>query len=324
MGAVPALFDVEVEMMRLSCMAPFCGARDPMRLSVLGAIFSAKNAQAPTSSTDYLKTMDRFTELPVSLPGLHAVRGTTTSLHVGVKDHFGVGRIERGDTEWWGGGRVWRSAPGCILVKEPGDVVRHLAHRGQTTYTAVALPTHEVDRVRDEGKAVAIPQLDVNDQRAAPFHRLIDAVYAGVDRLSLEVALAEAVGALAVIRNAQPDYSRPVRRALEYLRERIGDSITLDHLADYADLDKFHLCRAFRTQIGMPPHAYLTHLRIARAKELLHRGERASDVAPQVGFYDQAQLTRHFRRLVGTTPARYGKSPRDHKYYSVPNLSQRR
>ena len=120
-----------------------------------------------------------------------------------------------------------------------------------------------------------------------------------------------------------PDYSRPVRRALEYIRERLGDSITLDHLADYADLDKFHLCRAFRTQIGMPPHTYLTHLRIARAKELLHRGERASDVAPQVGFYDQAQLTRHFRRLVGTTPARYGKSPRDHKYSSVPSLSQR-
>jgi AraC-like DNA-binding protein len=34
-------------------------------------------------------------------------------------------------------------------------------------------------------------------------------------------------------------------------------------------------------------------------------------VAPLVGLYDQAQLTRHFRRLVGTTPARYGKSPRD-------------
>jgi AraC-like DNA-binding protein len=56
----------------------------------------------------------------------------------------------------------------------------------------------------------------------------------------------------------------------------------------------------------MPPHAYLTHLRIARAKELLRLGVRAADVAPQVGFYDRAQLTRHFTRLVGTTPARYG------------------
>ena len=170
---------------------------------------------------------------------------------------------------------------------------------------------------RSEGKALAIPQLEANDERAAPFHRLIDAVCAGVDRLSLEVAVVEAVSALAVISNAHPDYSRPVRRALEYIRERLGDSITLDHLADYADLDKFHLCRAFRAQIGMPPHTYLTHLRIARAKELLHRGVRASDVAPLVGFYDQAQLTRHFRRLVGTTPARYGRSARDHLWRSV-------
>ena len=252
--------------------------------------------------------MDCSVELPVSLPGLRAERGTTTSLHTGVKEHYGVGRIERGDTEWWGGGRIWRSAPGCILLKQPGDVVRHITHNGPTTFTAVKLPTSDIARVRDERGGVAIAQLDVNDERAAPFHRLIDAVCAGADRLSLEVAVAEAINALAPISDANRGHSRPVRRAMEYLRERIGDSITLDHLADYADFDKFRLCRVFRAQVGMPPHMYLTHLRIARAKELLLRGVRASDVAPLVGFCDQAQLTRHFRRIVGTTPARYGKS----------------
>jgi len=257
--------------------------------------------------------MDRSVELPVSLPGLRAVRGTSTSLHTGIKEHYGVGRIEHGDTEWWGGGRVWRSVPGCILVKQPGDVVRHLVHNGPTTFTAVMLPTGDVDRVRDQGKAVAIAQLETSDERAAPFHRLIDAVCAGADRLALGVAVAEAISALALISDAHVGRSRPVRRAMEYLLERLNDSITLDDLADYADLDKFHLCRAFRAQVGMPPHTYLTHLRIARAKELLLRGVRASDVAPLVGFYDQAQLTRHFRRLVGTTPARYGKSPVDPK-----------
>ena len=168
---------------------------------------------------------------------------------------------------------------------------------------------------------MAIAQLETNDERAAPFHRLIDAVCAGADRLSLEVAVAEAISAFALISDAHPGHSRPVRRAMEYLRERLGDSITLDDLADYADLDKFHLCRAFRAQVGMPPHTYLTHLRIARAKELLLRGVRASDVAPLVGLYDQAQLTRHFRRLVGTTPARYGKSPHDPKGRRIPALA---
>ena len=255
--------------------------------------------------------MDCSVALPVSLPGLRAERGTTTSLRTGVKEHFGIGRIERGRTEWWGGGRVWRSVPGCILVKQPGDVVRHLAHDGPTTFLAVRLPPNDVARLRDEGRAVSMAQLDSSDERAAPFHRLIDAVSAGADRLSLEVAVAEAVDGLTLIRDAHSGPSRPVRRAVEYLRERLGDPITLDDLAAYAAFDKFHLCRAFRAQVGMPPHTYRTHLRISRAKELLQGGVRASDVAPLVGFYDQAQLTRHFRRLVGTTPARYGKSPRD-------------
>ena len=159
--------------------------------------------------------MDRSVELPVSVTGLRAVRGTTTSLHTGIKEHYGVGRIEHGDTEWWGGGRVWRSAPGCILVKQPGDVVRHLVHNGPTTFTAVTLPASDVARVQDQGKTVAIAQLETNDERAAPFHRLIDAVCAGVDRLSLEVAVAEAISALALISDAHFGRSRPVRRAMD-------------------------------------------------------------------------------------------------------------
>jgi AraC-like DNA-binding protein len=109
----------------------------------------------------------------------------------------------------------------------------------------------------------------------------------------------------------------------EYIRARSSDSITLDDLAGHAELDNFHLCRAFRAQIRMPPHTYLTHLRIARAKALLRDRMRASHLAPLVGIYDQAQLTRHFRRLVGTTPARYAMSPSHPKYRSVVSVFSR-
>jgi AraC-like DNA-binding protein len=273
-------------------------------LSVLGAIDAAKNLQAPSPAAAYNAGVERCIELSVAMPTLRAVRATTDALHTKMKETYCVGRLDGGDLEWWAGGKVWRSSPGSIMVKQPGDVHRDLARSGPTTYTVITLPTDDAARVQREGKAVALPQLDVTDERAAPFHRLIDAVCAGGDRLSLEVAVAEAISALAVISNPS-SHSRPVRRAKEYLRAHLADSIKLDDLAAHAGLDKFHLCRAFRTQVGMPPHAYLTHLRIARAKELLLRGVRASDLAPLVGLYDQAQLTRHFRRLVGTTPGRY-------------------
>jgi AraC-like DNA-binding protein len=249
--------------------------------------------------------MAHSVELPVSVPGLRAHRHTTDALRAGIKDYYAVGRLERGRSEWWGRGKVWRSAPGSIQVKEPGDVHRDLAHDGPTTFVVVALPESDIVHLRAQGKVVASAQLDAGDERAAPFHRLLDAVCAGADRLSLEVALAEAVATFARMGHANPEHTRPVRRALEYVRERLAESFTLDDLASYAGLDKFHLCRAFRGQIGMPPHTYLTHLRIQLARQLLAKGVRPSELAPRVGLYDQSQLTRHFRRIVGVTPARY-------------------
>jgi AraC-like DNA-binding protein len=244
--------------------------------------------------------------LPVSLPGLRAVRWTSEALHAGLKDHYAVGRVDRGRSEWWGGGKVWRSGPGCIQVKQPGDVHRDIAREGPTTWTVITLPGIDITRAREAGQVVAPPQLDARDERAAPFHRLFDAVRAEADALAVEVALAEVICALSHM-SGTPEQTRPVRRAMQYLRERLAESLTLEDLAGHAGLDKFHLCRAFRAQIGLPPHAYLTHLRVARAKELLQRGTRASEIAPLVGFYDQPQLTRHFRRIVGTTPAKYAE-----------------
>ncbi|MCA9643992.1 MAG: helix-turn-helix transcriptional regulator [Polyangiaceae bacterium] len=255
--------------------------------------------------------MDRLNELPVSLPGLSAGRGTTSSRHTGMKEHFGVGRIESGDTEWWGNGRAWRSRAGSILLKQPGDVVRHLSHAGPTTFTVVRLPTDMVLQAKAQLRAgVVHPQLEPGDERAAPFHRLIDAIEAQADSFTLEVLLAESICAFTPLSGGLPDYSRPVKRAVDCLRASLSQAITLDQLAAEAAYDKFHLCRAFRKEIGMPPHRYLTHLRIAEAKRLLRAGVRASDLAPLLGFYDQAQLTKHFKRIVGTTPARFAKGRR--------------
>jgi AraC-like DNA-binding protein len=175
----------------------------------------------------------------------------------------------------------------------------------------VALPEREVDDARGRTSAHVHCHLDPGDERGAAFQRLHDAVMRGAARLALEVAVAEAIAALVAMSDAKVARSRAVRRAIEWMRESLHEQITLDELAVHAELDKFHLCRAFRDQVGMPPHAYLTRLRIVRAKELLAAGVRASEVAPQVSLYDQSQLNRHFRRIVGTTPARYARGQRD-------------
>jgi transcriptional regulator GlxA family with amidase domain len=146
------------------------------------------------------------------------------------------------------------------------------------------------------------------DERGLPFQRLHDAVRECADGIALEVAVLEAIGALGTTRPLDSDQpTRAVRRARALLHERLSESVSLDLLAEHADSDKFHLCREFRAQIGMSPHAYQTRVRIWRAKELLSVGVKPVEVAALVGFYDQSQLNKHFRRIVGTTPARYAR-----------------
>jgi len=52
----------------------------------------------------------------------------------------------------------------------------------------------------------------------------------------------------------------------------------------------------------------LTGRRVDRARRLLLDGAPAAEVAAAAGFTDQAHLTRHFKRYLGTTPSRYSKT----------------
>jgi AraC-like DNA-binding protein len=239
----------------------------------------------------------------LSVAGLRALRWSSDELYVGMKETYTITRFEAGRGSFLTRGKVWSSGPGSLCIQEPGDVVRDLSRDGSTTRQIVAFLPRTVESVI--GKTRIHPHFTTGDTRGAPFQRLHDAVKAGAAGLALEVAVAEAICAFAAVGEAKCEHTRPVRRAIELLRERLSDPVTLDALADHAGTDKFHLCRAFRAQVGLPPHAYLTRLRITRAKQLLAAGVRPSEIAPRVGLYDQSQLNRHFRRIVGVTPGAY-------------------
>jgi len=108
-----------------------------------------------------------------------------------------------------------------------------------------------------------------------------------------------------------PSTTRPgfepvaVKKARQYIEANFSQPISLDSLGQLTELSPFHLHRVFCTQVGMPPHAYQTQLRINRAKQLLRLDLPLSAVALSTGFADQSHLTRHFHRLVGLTPGQF-------------------
>jgi AraC-like DNA-binding protein len=94
------------------------------------------------------------------------------------------------------------------------------------------------------------------------------------------------------------------------MRDRYTGHLTLADLAAVAGLTQFQLIGLFRKGVGMTPHAYLTQIRLASARAALRRPVPIADAAIQSGFYDQAALTRTFKRCYGITPLQFAQAAR--------------
>ncbi|MFE9907368.1 helix-turn-helix transcriptional regulator [Streptomyces clavifer] len=107
----------------------------------------------------------------------------------------------------------------------------------------------------------------------------------------------------------RPARDRRVARELRALLDRhYVEGLTLREAAERLHTHHTHLVRAFSREYGMAPHQYLTGRRIDLARRLLLGGMRAPDVASSAGFYDQSHFSRHFKRVVGTSPGHYART----------------
>lgn len=98
------------------------------------------------------------------------------------------------------------------------------------------------------------------------------------------------------------------RRLRELLDERFVESFTLAEIAASVNAHPSHLTRAFSQAYGLAPHQYVLSRRIDLARRLLVDGIRPAEAASRAGFHDQSHLTRHFRRVLGTTPGAFATS----------------
>ena len=102
-----------------------------------------------------------------------------------------------------------------------------------------------------------------------------------------------------------------VRRTTEYLHDNLVRDVALGELASVAKLSPFHFARAFKASLGMPPHAYLRELRLARAKAMLVETDLSvTEIAARVGYDAPQALGKAFRRETGLTPTGYRRERR--------------
>jgi AraC-like DNA-binding protein len=242
-----------------------------------------------------------------------------------VHEEYAVGACTAGREVIRYRGTLHYAGPGSVVVLEPGE-----AHTGgpadppdftyRVMYPAAGLlaegrlaeGTPRMPRFREP--VIADPGL------AAELRRLHAALGAGLletEPLQAESRLSWLLGEL-VRRHASPSRDvevpgagRVARLVMAQLADRLVCPPALAEIAAGTGLSRYQLVRSFRTEVGMPPYAWLAQHRVSAARALLERGCRPAEAAALTGFADQAHLTRWFRRVVGVTPGVYRNSVQD-------------
>ena len=91
-----------------------------------------------------------------------------------------------------------------------------------------------------------------------------------------------------------------------YLEAKAEANVTLEVLADLANLSVFHFARLFKQATGLPPYQYVLQWKIRRAKHLLRLGSAPiADISDALGFASPASFSTAFRRAVGQSPQQF-------------------
>ena len=99
---------------------------------------------------------------------------------------------------------------------------------------------------------------------------------------------------------------RRLRRAVDYLDERLGHHVGLTQVAAEVGLSSKHLTVLFKAELGQTPHQWLMRRRCERACELLaNRRLTVTEIAYACGFASSQHFATTFKKQFGVTPSQY-------------------
>ena len=138
--------------------------------------------------------------------------------------------------------------------------------------------------------------------------KLYRELHSGVaDQLATESLLGELLACVACMPSERTGERPPwFDRVLDQIGAEYTERLTLDQLSGEAGVHPVHLSRVFRRWMGQGIGEYVHRLRIRAACEQMLQSETPiAEIGLAAGFADQSHFTRSFRRVTGTSPARF-------------------
>ena len=119
---------------------------------------------------------------------------------------------------------------------------------------------------------------------------------------NLKIALFQRSAAGETAKQDEPTIHGLVR----YLQEHLAEEISLSVLAEQFHLSAQYISQLFKSEIGVNFLAYLTNIRMEKAKQLLLSTSLSiAEVSEQSGYGDYRVFTKVFKKSEGVTPSQY-------------------
>ena len=102
---------------------------------------------------------------------------------------------------------------------------------------------------------------------------------------------------------------RTITGIIRYLQEHLDKEISLNILADEFHLSSQYISQLFKSEIGVNFLAYLTSIRMERAKKLLLATSLSiGEISEKCGYADYRVFTKAFKKEEGSTPSQYRRN----------------
>jgi AraC family transcriptional regulator len=173
-----------------------------------------------------------------------------------------------------------------------GETVAQIFVEPETAQGRALLQQHDAAAIIDLPSETIQPLLDA--LREAFDRNATDEVLVAVSHRIVAALCGQAAPAL----NVDPRVSR----AIEFMRARLAEPVTLAQAAATAHLSPSRFRHLFVAQTGMSLRAYLLWARVEAAVGAAMGGVSWTEAAQDWGFADSAHLSRTCRRMFGIAP----------------------
>ena len=255
-----------------------------------------------TLHPDRIRLIDKgYSDLNVLDCGYHNCPAGHSA--VGMRAYYMIHYVDRGKGHLYIDGKVESVQKGQAFVILPYEDVRYVADDDDPwSYTFICFNGALAKKLRSlQQRVIELP--------STPFEMIRRLGEREDTREEMATAALYMIfAALLSGRSHKPHY---VERAVNMINTTYFlDSLTVSGIADEMGLDRRYLARLFKSHMDMTVQDYLIKVRMENAKKILKSGTSVGATAALVGYSDNFNFSKMFKKYTGLSPKQYAAKSR--------------